>query len=123
MRLDRKRLHLVRHDREAASRLAGARGLDRCVERQQVRLLCDLGNKSDHRSDFRGRALQAVDARPGVAGGLGRMIGQIAGELDLASDLAGRLSELFSSRSELLNILIGYAHVLVERHGTSADRF
>jgi hypothetical protein len=46
--LGRQRLHFLRHHREAAAGLAGARRLDGRVERQQVGLLGDRADEDHH---------------------------------------------------------------------------
>jgi hypothetical protein len=43
--LARQSFHLLRDYRESAAGVTGARGLDRCVERQQVALLRDGGDE------------------------------------------------------------------------------
>ena len=48
----RQLAHLGRHDREPAPGLAGARGLDRRVQRQQVRLLGDLVDQLEDLPDL-----------------------------------------------------------------------
>ena len=45
-----QRSHLIGHDRETLARLTGARGLNACIEGQQVGL---EGNPVDDRDDFR----------------------------------------------------------------------
>jgi hypothetical protein len=52
---------LLGDDREAAAVLAGARRLDRGVEREQVRLLGDLGDALDDRADLARLALERGD--------------------------------------------------------------
>ena len=51
--------HLLGDDREAAALLAGAGGLDRGVERQQVRLLGDAGDRVDDAADLLGHRRRA----------------------------------------------------------------
>jgi hypothetical protein len=43
---------LFGHHRESASLLAGAGGFDRRVQREEVRLLGDCGDRGDDRSDL-----------------------------------------------------------------------
>ena len=52
--LHRKRLHFGRDNSEPASGLAGARGLDGGIERQQRRLPRDLRDQIDDVADRRG---------------------------------------------------------------------
>ena len=49
--LCRKRLHLTGHDGKPLACLAGPRGLDGRVQRQQVGLSGNAGNQPDHRTD------------------------------------------------------------------------
>src|SRR5205823_1468898 len=53
--------YLAGHDREAAPGVAGAGRLDGGVERQQVRLRCDLADRADHGGDPVGDVAQLGD--------------------------------------------------------------
>ena len=63
---DGELLHLGSDHREAAPGFAGARRLDRGVERQQVGLLGDRRDQLDHVADAAGRLRQRRDARVGL---------------------------------------------------------
>src|SRR3954471_20013559 len=84
---------LLGDDREAAALLAGAGGLDGRVQRQQVRLLGDAGDRGDDPADPLAAGRQVLD-RPGD---LGRRVGHAAdrrggllgGVHALLGDLAG----------------------------------
>ena len=53
--------HLIGHDREPAALLARAGGLDRGVQREQVGLLGDPGDRRDDRADLLGLGSQLAD--------------------------------------------------------------
>ena len=82
-----QRLDLVRHHRKASAGIAGARGLDGGVERQQVGL---LGNRLDQREDAvdplggGGKAFDFVD----------RFFGPQAGLFDRGGGLANLPADL-----------------------------
>ena len=59
-------LHFVGDDREAAARLAGHRGLDRRVEREDVGLLGDVVDQLDDVADLLRALAQALDALGGL---------------------------------------------------------
>ena len=63
-------LHFVRDHREAAARLAGHRGLDRGVERENVGLLGDVVDQLDDVADLLRALAQALDALGGLLDGL-----------------------------------------------------
>ena len=88
---------LLGDDREAAALLARAGGLDGRVERQQVRLLGDAGDRRDDPADLLGLGREIADR---VADGLRRVahgahgLGGLAGGRDaLASDLPRLLGD------------------------------
>ena len=58
-----ERLDLGRNHRETPSGLAGTRGLDGGVEREQVGLLGDRRDQLHHVADAAGRVRQLVDPR------------------------------------------------------------
>ena len=67
---------LLGDDREAAALLAGAGGLDRGVERQQVGLLGDAGDRGDDAADpLRLRSVRSLDRGADGGGGLGDLDG------------------------------------------------
>jgi hypothetical protein len=74
--------HLVGDDGEAAAAFAGARRLDRCIERQQVGLLGDLVDDID---DFRNPRRVLIELVDGV-----RRLADLAGDrrnlLDRSAD-------------------------------------
>ena len=92
--LHRQRLHLGGDDRETAPGLAGARGLDGGIERQQRCLPGDLRDQVDDIADRRGRLPQAVHIGAGFAGGFAGLVGELAGVADLGADALRRLGEL-----------------------------
>ncbi len=92
--LHRERLHLGGDDREAAPGLAGARGLDGGVEREQRGLPGDLRDQVDDIADRRRGFAQAVDIGAGFAGGGAGLVGELAGVAHLRADALRRLGEL-----------------------------
>ncbi len=82
-----ERLHLGCHHRKAAAGFAGARGLDRGVERQQIGLAGNGVDQFDHVADAACRLRQLADA----VVGLPRLVHGFAGHarrfLDLTADL------------------------------------
>ena len=62
-----ERLHLLRHHREALAGIAGARRLDRGVERQQIGLRGDRLNELDHGADALARRPQGLRSAPADA--------------------------------------------------------
>ena len=91
--LHRERLHLGGDHREAAPGLAGARGLDGGVERQQRGLPRDLRDQVDDIADRRRGFPQAVDIGAGFAGGVAGLVGELAGVAHLGADALRRLGE------------------------------
>src|SRR5574338_1081423 len=81
-------LDLARHDGEALAGLAGARGLDGRVEREQVGLLGDVGDQIDHFADFGRRVGQTLDGGVGLVGLGDRALGDLGRLVDLTADLA-----------------------------------
>ena len=68
--LARRRLTLLRelayfrgNDRESASVLAGARGLDRGIEGEEVGLVCDLPHRGDEAIDVGHGSIEGADLR------------------------------------------------------------
>ena len=84
----RQRLDLGRDDGKAPAGGAGARRLDRGVEREQRGLRGDRLDQLDHGADALGRGGEAADRKVGVAeigdGALGRVLG--GGRLGRALD-------------------------------------
>ena len=62
-----ERAHLGGDDRKAAAGIAGARGLDAGVQRQQIGLERDLVDHADDVADLLRRGLDAVHRRDGLA--------------------------------------------------------
>ena len=94
---------LFGHDREAPALLAGAGGLDRGVEREQVGLLRDAGDGLDDvpmRSE-RSASPRMASVTVGVAGDLAHRAGATACGLDsLVGDRTGPLGRLAVSRAD-----------------------
>ena len=86
---------LLGDDGEAAALLAGASGLDGGVERQQVRLLGDAGDRVDDPADLLRASRELLDRGRDLGGGVGDAAdrpGRLLGGVDaLAGDLAGLL--------------------------------
>src|SRR3954449_284701 len=78
---------LLGDDREAAALLAGARRLDRSVQRQQVRLLGDAGDRGDDAADALGLGAELTDR----LGRLDRAVADRAHGLGGPGDGAGAL--------------------------------
>jgi hypothetical protein len=93
--------HLRRDHGEAVAGLAGARRLDRGVERQQVGLPGDVLDQRHHVADL----LRAVGERPNRGVGALRVGVRLVGDLRrlrrLAADLRDRGGELIRPRSRL----------------------
>ena len=85
--------------------LAGARRLDRGVERQQVGLLGDGGDQLDHVADAAGRLRQLVDAAVGLLRLLDRLAGDPARLLHLPADLADRGGQLLGRGCDRLDVV------------------
>ena len=85
-----QRLYFGSHDREATTGLAGARRLDRGVERQQVGLSGDGVDQFDHIANAGRRFRQLADAIVGLAGLVDRLSGDPGQFLDLTADLVDR---------------------------------
>src|SRR3954453_7411053 len=98
---------LVGDDREAAAVLAGAGGLDRRVEREQVRLLGDLGDALDDRADLARLALECGHGLGGGGGGVAHG-GHRGGGLEHGGDaLARQLTRLGGGAGRLAGGLGG----------------
>ena len=54
-------LHFFRHHREAATRFACGRGLDRGIEREHVRLFGNIGDELDDFADLERRFAKPLD--------------------------------------------------------------
>ncbi len=80
--------HLGGHHRKAPARLAGARGFDRGVQRQDVGLERDAVDGADDLGDALRRLADLAHALGHVAGGLAAALGHCGG---LARHLCGRL--------------------------------
>ena len=92
--LHRERLHLGGDHGETAPGLAGARGLDGGIERQQRGLPRDLRDQIDDIADRRRGLAQAIDIGAGFAGGVAGLVGELAGVAHLGADALRRLGEL-----------------------------
>ncbi len=92
--LHRQRLHLGGDDGETAPGLAGARGLDGGIERQQRRLPGDLRDQVDDIADRRRGFPQAIHIGAGFARGFAGLVGELAGVADLGADPLRRMREL-----------------------------
>ena len=89
---------------EALAGLAGARRLDRGVERQQVGLLGDGGDQLDDVADAAGGLRQLGDARVGLLRLPDRLGGDPARLLHLAADLVDRAGHLFGGEATDLTL-------------------
>ena len=92
--LHRQRLHLGGDDGETTPGLAGARGLDGGIERQQRCLPGDLRDQIDDIADRRRGLAQAIHIGAGFARGVAGLVGELAGVADLGADPLRRLGEL-----------------------------
>src|SRR5204863_10168526 len=97
-------VYLIGHDRESAAVNAGARGLDRRVERQQVRLVCDETDRLGESLDLRGDLPQPSDLG-GAFFRRGTEVGELAdGVLRGRAHPVGRL---FHLRARLARAIAG----------------
>src|SRR5690606_27516804 len=80
-------LHLVRDAREAAAAFAGARGLDRRVQREDIRLLGDLLDELDDIADLLRALAEALDT-------LRRILNRLADRVHAVDRPAHRLAAL-----------------------------
>jgi len=98
--LNRERLDLGGDHGKTAPGLAGARGLDGGVERQERGLPRNLRNQIDDIAD-RGRGLsQAIDIGAGFAGGFAGLVGELAGVAHLVADALRRMGEFVGGLRE-----------------------
>ena len=82
-----QRLDLVRHHREAAAGLAGARSLDGRVQRQQIGLLGDRLDQGEYAVDALGRCGETFDLGDRLFGPQAGLFDHAGGLTDLAADL------------------------------------
>ena len=99
-----KLLHFRGDDREAAAGLAGARRLDRRIEREQIGLLGDRRDQLHHVADAAGRLRQRRDARVGLFRLLHRLAGDPARLVHLPGDLVHRRCQLLGGARDRLHI-------------------
>src|SRR3954451_13523556 len=83
---------LLRRPGEAAALLARAGGLDGRVERQQVRLLGDAGDRGDDALDLLGLGAELTDGLGGLQGALADGADRLGGLRDSAGALLGHLA-------------------------------
>ncbi len=99
-----QRLHLARHDRKAAARVAGARRLDGGIERQEIGLLGNVGDQAHHIADAAGRLVELLD---GCVGGF-RLADRLDGDRvrlqHLAIDLLHRHRKLLGGGRNVAHI-------------------
>ena len=99
-----QRLDLARHHGKAAAGLAGARGLDGRVERQQIGLLGDVGDQADDVADALGRLAQLLHRRVGAFGLADRLLGDGVRLRHLAVDLHHRRGKLIGRRRDVAHV-------------------
>ena len=95
-----QQLDLAGNHGKPPSRLAGARGLDGGVERQQVGASGNAGDQVDHGDDPVGRFQQRFHPRAGDVGMADGGLGGVRGIGHAAADLAGAGGELFGGRGD-----------------------
>ena len=99
---------LVGDDGEAAAVLAGAGGLDRGVQRQQVRLLGDAGDRGDDAADALGLLAEVADrARPPPGSPRARRPSPRDASVDRAGALARRPARAASAAAGRLAGVLG----------------
>ena len=91
--LHRQRFDFGGDHREALARLAGARGLDGGVERQQIGLPGDGADQLDHVADLLRASGKPGDLVVGCARLAGRQAHHVAGVGELAADLGDRVRQ------------------------------
>jgi hypothetical protein len=88
--LVRQAFDLFGNDGEPLARIAGARCLNRGIQRKKIGLLGNVGDELNHRPDFLRRRLQALHLPVGHRGLFGSL-GQIRRRFtDLAADFLDR---------------------------------
>ena len=100
--LRRERLHLGRDDRKAPSRLAGTRGLDRGVEREQIGLLGNRRDDADDVADVLRGLGERTDGLPRVGGTLHRGAADVGAFLHLHGDRIDRGDHLVGEARRVL---------------------
>src|SRR5207342_706794 len=130
---------LLGDDREAAALLAGAGGLDGGVERQQVGLLGDAGDRVDEADDLARALRELADRRRdgggelahrahglgGVVGGGDALLGHGAGLAGHAGGLVGRRRALAHGLGQVggeVEGLVDDARLALHALGDLADR-
>src|SRR4051812_18174172 len=96
---------LLGDDGEAAALLAGASGLDRGVERQEVGLLGDAGDGLDDAADALGALGELADRLGHLAGAVGDLADRFGRLLRSRNALLGNASRLLGHLSGLLGAL------------------
>jgi hypothetical protein len=105
-------LHLARHDRETATGLAGTRGFDARVERQQSGLSRDGVNRLGHTADLFQQSAEGGEALLDMVDRTGELPDVLHG----AADQQSRFGNLVSgSRGGLLSALGGTVDLAVAR--------
>ena len=99
-----KRFYFAGHDGESTSGFAGARRLDRGIERQQIGLLGNVGDELDHVADARSGFVQLLDGKVGRFDFVHRLGGDGVGLRDLTVDLVDRCRQLIRGRSDVAHI-------------------
>ena len=84
--------------------VAGARGLDGGVERQQIGLLGDVGDQADHVADAPGRFVELRDGRVGPFGLADRPRGDVVRLRHLPVDFRHRGGELFGGGRDVAHV-------------------
>lgn len=92
--------NLLRHDRKATAVLSGTLGLDRGIEREELRLKDDFINELSLLADFLDQLRELLDAPVGLgdSGHRSIQIGhRLAAFAHRRADLAGELDRMFGS--------------------------
>ena len=106
-RLRRQCLDFLRDHGEAAAGLAGARRLDRGIERKQICLLGDVGDQLDHIADAAGGARQLGDPRVGLLRLRHRLERDARRLVHAGGDLADRAGQPLGGERNRLHIVSG----------------
>ena len=114
----REALHLIRHNRETASRLSGHRGLNRGVQRQNIRLLGDIVDEFDDIADFLRAFAEPLDALARLLNGFANGVHAVDGAphriAALVSDVDRMPGDVRAALGIARHLLDGGRHI---RHG------
>src|SRR6266568_3311156 len=112
--------HLARHYREALAVLAGARRLDRGVERQEIRLVGDVVDDPDFLRDLLHRHERLLDCVAAFAGLLRRLHGHAVGNLGVLGVLRDRSGHLLDRSAGFFHARRLLARALAQGLGRGA---